>query len=63
MKTKKQIVRDRVIEDLFAVIKDLADVGDLNKDEADEAMRRIRETEARMIEIENAGICILLSAK
>ena len=56
MKTKKQIVRDRVIEDLFAVIKDLADVGDLNKDEADEAMRRIRETEARMIEIENEGV-------
>ena len=56
MKTKKQIVRDRVIEDLFAVIKALADVGDLNKDEADEAMRRIRETEARMIEIENEGV-------
>ncbi len=56
MKTKRQIARDHVIEDLFAVVRDLVDLGDLSAEQAKEALRQIRETEMRMIEIENEGV-------
>lgn len=56
MKTKRQIARDHVIEDLFAVVRDLVNLGDLSAEQAKEALRQIRETEMRMIEIENEGV-------
>jgi len=56
VKTKRQIARDHVIEDLFAVVRDLVNLGDLSAEQAKEALRQIRETEMRMIEIENEGV-------
>ena len=56
MKTKRQIARDHVIEDLFAVVRDLVNLGDLSAEQAKEALRQIRETEMRMIEIESEGV-------